>query len=63
MPELPDVQVFKQYMDATALHKKIERASVRGGTDDCPKCGGSLRSEKVSGRTTYYCARHQRRRR
>lgn len=29
MPELPDVEVFKQYLDATSLHQKIKRASVR----------------------------------
>ncbi|MFW6324478.1 MAG: DNA-formamidopyrimidine glycosylase family protein, partial [Desulfovibrionales bacterium] len=23
MPELPDVEVFKRYLDATALHKTI----------------------------------------
>lgn len=22
MPELPDVQIFKEYLDATALHKE-----------------------------------------
>ncbi len=25
MPELPDVEVFKQYLDATSLHKKIDK--------------------------------------
>ena len=28
MPELPDVEVFKQYMDATSLHRKIEGVST-----------------------------------
>jgi formamidopyrimidine-DNA glycosylase len=28
MPELPDVEIFKQYLDATSLHKKIESAKV-----------------------------------
>jgi formamidopyrimidine-DNA glycosylase len=28
MPELPDVAVFKLYLDATSLHKKIEWAQV-----------------------------------
>ncbi len=28
MPELPDVQVFKQYLDATALHQKIQDVEV-----------------------------------
>lgn len=29
MPELPDVAVFKRYMDATALHQEIESVEVR----------------------------------
>lgn len=29
MPELPDVEVFRRYMDITALHKEIERVDVR----------------------------------
>lgn len=28
MPELPDAQVFKQYFDATALHKPVSRVTV-----------------------------------
>ena len=29
MPELPDVQVLKQYVDATSLHQEIETVEVR----------------------------------
>lgn len=29
MPELPDVERFKQYVDATALHQKVESVEVR----------------------------------
>jgi len=29
MPELPDVEVFKQYLDATALHQEIKEVDVR----------------------------------
>jgi formamidopyrimidine-DNA glycosylase len=29
MPELPDVEIFKQYLDATALHKNIETVDLR----------------------------------
>jgi len=29
MPELPDVEVFRQYLGATALHKKIEDIEVK----------------------------------
>ncbi len=28
MPELPDVQVFKEYIDATSLHRRIKAAHV-----------------------------------
>ncbi len=28
MPELPDVEIFKQYFDATALHKEIRKVEV-----------------------------------
>lgn len=28
MPELPDVEVFRRYMNATSLHQKIDRVSV-----------------------------------
>jgi formamidopyrimidine-DNA glycosylase len=28
MPELPDVEVLKRYLDATALHQKIEKVEV-----------------------------------
>lgn len=28
MPELPDVQIFKQYLDATSLHREIEKVAV-----------------------------------
>jgi formamidopyrimidine-DNA glycosylase len=29
MPELPDVQIFKEYVDATALHQRIRDVTVR----------------------------------
>jgi formamidopyrimidine-DNA glycosylase len=29
MPELPDIEVFKQYFDATSLHQEIKEISVR----------------------------------
>jgi len=29
MPELPDVQVFREYLDATSLHQRIARVDVR----------------------------------
>jgi formamidopyrimidine-DNA glycosylase len=29
MPELPDVEVFKRYLDSTGLHQKIEQVELR----------------------------------
>ena len=29
MPELPDVEIFKQYLDATALHQTVQAIDVR----------------------------------
>jgi formamidopyrimidine-DNA glycosylase len=31
MPELPDVEVFKRYLNSTSLHQKIESVEVRTG--------------------------------
>lgn len=30
MPELPDVEVFKQYLESTSLHKKIDEIEMQG---------------------------------
>jgi len=51
----------------TAIEAKADPASmpshyltrVRGKEDICPKCGGSLATVKVSGRTSCFCADHQ----
>ena len=32
MPELPDVEIFKQYLDATALHQTIHRVEIDSTT-------------------------------
>ena len=29
MPELPDVEVFRRYVNATSLHEKIKSVEVR----------------------------------
>lgn len=29
MPELPDLEIFKQYIDSTSLHQEIERAYIK----------------------------------
>jgi formamidopyrimidine-DNA glycosylase len=31
MPELPDVEMFKRYLDATSLHQRIDDVDVRNG--------------------------------
>ena len=31
MPELPDVEAFRRYVDSTSLHQKIESVEVRNG--------------------------------
>ncbi len=33
---------------------------VREDGERCPRCGGTIRRTIVAGRTTYYCAKHQR---
>jgi formamidopyrimidine-DNA glycosylase len=42
MPELPDVEVFKRYMDATSSHQKIRSVGVRNekilGTSPLARC-------------------------
>lgn len=30
MPELPDVEIFRQYLDATSLHQSIEAVDIKG---------------------------------
>lgn len=43
MPELPDVEIFKQYLDATSLHKTIEKVAVKNA-----KILKNVSSEKLS---------------
>ena len=31
MPELPDLEVFKRYVDPTSLHQDIEKIEVKNG--------------------------------
>ena len=31
MPELPDVEIFRQYLDATSLHQTIETVDIKAG--------------------------------
>jgi formamidopyrimidine-DNA glycosylase len=66
MPELPDVKVYKKYLDATSLHKTIQAVEVydrrvlhRDKDGRCPRSHGQLKTIKVSGRTAYFCPRYQ----
>lgn len=44
MPELPDVEIYKQYVAATSLYRTIVDQNER---------------IEVSGRSTHLCPRHQ----
>jgi formamidopyrimidine-DNA glycosylase len=59
MPELPDVEIFKQYFDATSLHHEIEK--VRVDSKRILKCSSRLMMEKIGGRCAYFCPKCQNR--
>jgi formamidopyrimidine-DNA glycosylase len=42
LPELPDVESFKKYLDATSLHKKIEKVEVK-----TPEILGNTSAQKL----------------
>lgn len=44
MPELPDVEVFKRYVDSTSLHQKIASVEVKSG-----KILGGVSARKLQG--------------
>ncbi len=52
MPELPDVEIFKQYFDATSLHKTIDRVEVENAKVlqgvSAAKLGRSLKGHKFA---------------
>jgi formamidopyrimidine-DNA glycosylase len=50
MPELPDVEVFRQYMDATSLHQKIDEVEIRS-TKILKNATGQELREVLKGRT------------
>jgi formamidopyrimidine-DNA glycosylase len=52
MPELPDVEVFKQYLDSTALHQKIQKVQVFSRqvlNTSSQKLSRSLKGQKLIG--------------
>ena len=52
MPELPDVEIFKRYLDSTALHQTIARTSVRDagilGAVSAAKLQRALKNRRTS---------------
>jgi len=46
MPELPDVEIFKQYLDATALHQTIDAVDIRFQSGVHPQAKANSLKEK-----------------
>lgn len=57
MPELPDVQMFKQYVDATALHQKVKDVKV-AESKILDKISKSKFSDYVKGKSFASTRRH-----
>lgn len=57
MPELPDVEVFRQYIDATALHKTIQRVDVYDA-DRVMQCSVPQLKRRLTGRRFDATQRH-----
>lgn len=57
MPELPDVQVFKEYLDATSLHQPIEKVEVRRD-DVLGNVSARSLQRRLKGRTLASTDRH-----
>jgi formamidopyrimidine-DNA glycosylase len=57
LPELPDVEVFKRYLDATSLHKKIDAVEVKNAKILRGISTETLR-RKLKGRTFLSTYRH-----
>lgn len=57
MPELPEVEVFKQYFDATSLHKKIKDLQVKSseilGNISAKQLEGKLQGHKFESTRRY----------
>lgn len=56
MPELPDVQVFKEYLDSTSLHERIDHVYV-SAEDVLEVAPGTLRSH-LQGKALQSSRRH-----
>lgn len=57
MPELPDVEIYRRYLNSTALHQKIEEVEI--GSAKVLK--DFTKKIKISGRSAYFCPRCQKR--
>lgn len=53
--------VFKKAVKAESKGKfpKEFLKPIRNEGEDCPICGGKIQREKISGRSSYYCRNHQ----
>jgi formamidopyrimidine-DNA glycosylase len=57
MPELPDVEIFKRYLDATALNQMIVRVSVKN-TTVLRRIASQTLARKLKGRALRSSRRH-----
>jgi len=57
MPELPDVEIFKRYLDATSLHQRIDNVDVRNAYILKETSGREL-ARRLKGRSFESSRRH-----
>jgi len=41
------------------IPRRVPISRNKKDADKCPKCSGKIKNKKVGGRSTYYCAKHQ----
>lgn len=58
--KLSDAEVRALFTTMRKIVRKPNRKLPRDEGDRCPKCGGTIKRAVVGGRTTYFCAKHQR---
>ena len=58
MPELPDVQVFKEYLDSTSLHREIGEAAIHDAERMLDGISGSELARLLKGRELTVTRRH-----
>jgi len=57
--KLSDADVGAIFTAMRKIVRKPNRKLPREEGDLCPKCGGTIKRAVVAGRTTYFCAKHQ----